>query len=228
MYGCNLGNHNVLLSAIKNLISIAAEKGVFMSYDALILRLIKKVSDDDYFMARIFEYLVPHYNDLPPSLRSVIMSDQDQAFKTAISVGQVDLVAELIVKGANVNAADENRNTPLMRAAKGGHTPVINLLIEKGVDVNTKNKFGYTALREAAQEGHVDAVVALLNHGADINAVSDYGESALTSAIKKGHIDVAEVLLKRGADINWKKKVSACQQFPLLPQEETQIWFRCY
>ena len=34
----------------------------------------------------------------------------------------------------------QDHNTPLHRAAAGGHTDIVKILIEKGADVNAKDK----------------------------------------------------------------------------------------
>ena len=48
--------------------------------------------------------------------------------------------------GTDVNAKDEDENTPLHRAAYYGHKEIVVLLIAKGADVNVKNDVGYTPL----------------------------------------------------------------------------------
>ena len=58
----------------------------------------------------------------------------------------------LLDTGAQVDARDENGNTPLTVAAKGNVRPeIIQLLIEKGAKVNARNKDGWTPLMIAAR-----------------------------------------------------------------------------
>ena len=58
----------------------------------------------------------------------------------------------LLDTGAQVDARDENGNTPLTVAAKGNVRPeIIQLLIEKGAEVNALNNDGSTPLIVAAQ-----------------------------------------------------------------------------
>ena len=46
----------------------------------------------------------------------------------------------------NVNAKNEFKKTPLMIAARNGHTDIINLLLRNSADVNAEQKDGSTAL----------------------------------------------------------------------------------
>ena len=53
--------------------------------------------------------------------------------------GSADEVAAMIKKDANVNAADEDGETPLMVAVKKGNAPVVDVLLASGAKVNAKN-----------------------------------------------------------------------------------------
>jgi cytohesin len=63
--------------------------------------------------------------------------------------------------GTDVNAKDEDENTPLHRAAYYGHKEIVVLLIAKGADVNAKNDSGMTPWLYAAHNGHKE-IAALL------------------------------------------------------------------
>jgi ankyrin repeat protein len=52
----------------------------------------------------------------------------------------------LIERGVDVNAADEEGNTALHRAASNGLDPIVQLLVEKGARLEAKNKLGQTPL----------------------------------------------------------------------------------
>ena len=68
--------------------------------------------------------------------------------------------------GADVNAKDEDENTPLHRAAYYGHKEIVVLLIAKGADVNVKNDVGYTPL----DGNHPDTADLLRKHGGKTGA----------------------------------------------------------
>ena len=73
----------------------------------------------------------------------------------------------LIGKGANVNLAASNGDTPLITAARVGFTDAIDLLLQLGAKVDAANKMGETPLILAVQQRQVDAVKLLLAKGAN-------------------------------------------------------------
>ena len=75
----------------------------------------------------------------------------DSAFRALCGKGSADEVAAMIKKDANVNAADEDGETPLMVAVKKGNAPVVDVLLASGAKVNAKNANGETALMMACR-----------------------------------------------------------------------------
>ena len=59
--------------------------------------------------------------------------------------GEAGRVAELLGKGAPVDASDKKGRTPLLQAASRGHADVARLLIEKGADAGARDREGWTA-----------------------------------------------------------------------------------
>ncbi|MBI5258351.1 MAG: ankyrin repeat domain-containing protein [Burkholderiales bacterium] len=123
--------------------------------------------------------------------------------------GQVGEVRLLLDKGADVNAHDGDRRTPLHYAANQGHADVAQLLLDKGANVNARDGNGWTALHHAANQGNVEVVRLLvgvirllLDKGADINASDGNGRAPLHYAAFRGHADVVRLLLNKGANVN--------------------------
>lgn len=73
----------------------------------------------------------------------------------------------LIGKGANVNLAASNGDTPLITAARVGYTDAVDLLLQLGAKVDATNKMGETPLILAVQQRQLDAVKLLLAKGAN-------------------------------------------------------------
>jgi len=65
-----------------------------------------------------------------------------------------------------VNASDPEGLTPLMFAAKLGHTETARLLVSLGANVNATSKSGKTPLAHALEGGHAEIVVVLRRAGA--------------------------------------------------------------
>lgn len=66
------------------------------------------------------------------------------------------MVALLLEHHAYIDAASPNRTTPLMMAARYGHTDVIKLLLEEGADPSLRNEKGLTAIDFARTAGRND------------------------------------------------------------------------
>lgn len=57
------------------------------------------------------------------------------------------------LKGADPNIRNEDRWTPGILAAQGGHMEILHFLIDNGADVNADDYHGQTALNWAAKHG---------------------------------------------------------------------------
>jgi ankyrin repeat protein len=77
-------------------------------------------------------------------------------------------VEELVRRGADVNARDEEGCTPL-HTASSMSLAEMQTLTNSGADVNAKSYFGATPLIFAASSGSRDAVRFLLKHGARVD-----------------------------------------------------------
>ncbi len=71
------------------------------------------------------------------------------------------MVQLLLEKGANVEAEDYLRRTPLLQAAENGHEAIARLLLKKGADVEANDYIGRTPLSWAIEKGQ-EAIVQLL------------------------------------------------------------------
>jgi diguanylate cyclase (GGDEF)-like protein len=138
----------------------------------------------------------------------------DRELLIAARAGDFKRVRQIINSGANVNAADNNGNTPLMEAAFFRYPDVVRALLEKGADASFQNYGGDTALTEAVRAGHPEVVELLLPKitAGDVKANVALLYKALLEASTYGKTDtvrmVTSYLLTHG-HIRPKKKTVA-------------------
>jgi len=134
-------------------------------------------------------------------------SQPTKSLHQAAGDGDLEQVKWLIAGGADVNAEDEERQTPLHLAAEHGYTDVARALIANGADVNAEEfEWHDTPLHVAAEKGHKDTVELLTAEGGNVNTKNQRGWTPLHYASSFGQKEVAELLIAKGADVNAKDK----------------------
>lgn len=82
--------------------------------------------------------------------------------------GQSAMLRWLIEAGADINAVDVYRFTPLMRAVDNQHLQAVSTLLRLGgAKVNIQDESYNTALHFAVANGHSEVIAMLLQHGAN-------------------------------------------------------------
>lgn len=131
----------------------------------------------------------------------------------AAYLGDINLVKELLLKGANKEAITTEANTtngttPLILAACSGSTEIVRLLLAAGAQIDHKSGDDSTALVKAADGLHVETCRLLLELGADANGAEGNPPlvSVACSVFSKKYngpgIEIINLLLKAGADVN--------------------------
>ncbi len=82
---------------------------------------------------------------------------------TKNSSSPIEILKLLIENGSDVNAQNNDGNTPLHCAARKGELDIVKLLIANGADVNAQNKKNITPLGYAYSNGHTEIINTLLS-----------------------------------------------------------------
>lgn len=112
----------------------------------------------------------------------------------------------MIGAGADVNACDKQKITPLMFAGAFSTEEIVNLLISKKADVNAKDEEDNTPLAWAVMHSNrLENINALINAGADVNAVCSGNYTILMLAlINNDNVGIIKCIIDKGADVNAK------------------------
>eukprot|EP00735_Rhodelphis_limneticus_P011925 TRINITY_DN508_c0_g1::TRINITY_DN508_c0_g1_i1::g.10588::m.10588 TRINITY_DN508_c0_g1::TRINITY_DN508_c0_g1_i1::g.10588 ORF type:complete len:140 (+),score=5.49,sp/Q2QLB3/CTTB2_PLEMO/40.34/3e-20,Ank_2/PF12796.2/1.2e-22,Ank_2/PF12796.2/0.033,Ank/PF00023.25/34,Ank/PF00023.25/8.2e-08,Ank/PF00023.25/7.8e-08,Ank/PF00023.25/0.051,Ank_4/PF13637.1/3e-06,Ank_4/PF13637.1/2.9e-09,Ank_4/PF13637.1/0.00017,Ank_5/PF13857.1/35,Ank_5/PF13857.1/2.3e-06,Ank_5/PF13857.1/1.2e-11,Ank_3/PF13606.1/14,Ank_3/PF13606.1/9.2e-0 len=113
----------------------------------------------------------------------------------AAAHGDLTTVKKLIEdEMIDVDLCDLSDRTPLMGAARNGHSQIVAYLLSKDAKINAKDVDHFTALAYAAFNGHAECVHVLLQYGADYTIHTFSGETPLQIALAQGHKTCAKLL----------------------------------
>jgi ankyrin repeat protein len=120
-------------------------------------------------------------------------------WEDAIKRANVQLVLDLLGRGADVNALDRYGQTALMRAAHAGHRELVETLIAQGADLNITAKHGLSALMLAVIAEHAEIARLLAKAGADLSlrgsgAPGFAGKTAADLAGERGMLELSAEL----------------------------------
>ncbi|XP_015462090.3 kinase D-interacting substrate of 220 kDa B isoform X4 [Astyanax mexicanus] len=124
----------------------------------------------------------------------------------AAEQGSLEIVQELIRRGANVNLDDVDCWTALVSAAKEGHVEVVKELLDNNANVEHRDMGGWTALMWAAYKGRVEVARLLLEKGANPSITGQYSVYPIIWAAGRGHAEIVRLLLQHGAKVNCSDK----------------------
>jgi ankyrin repeat protein len=112
----------------------------------------------------------------------------------------------LVERGADVDALDDQSDTPFLVTGVTGSVAMLEALLPGRPDTTITNRFGGVAVIPAAERGHAEYVRAVLEQtDIDVNHVNRLGWTALLEAVILGdggprHQQVVRALLDHGAD----------------------------
>ncbi|XP_059159077.1 E3 ubiquitin-protein ligase MIB1-like isoform X2 [Physella acuta] len=123
--------------------------------------------------------------------------DGDRAVHHA-AFGDEPAVIELLHRGgADLNARNKRRQTPLHIGVNKGHIGVVRSLLVLGSHPSLQDSEGDTALHDAISKKRDDMIALLLEHAADITITNNNGFNALHHAALRGNPSAMRILLTK-------------------------------
>jgi ankyrin repeat protein len=128
----------------------------------------------------------------------------------AVTSGDTSTVRRLLTEGAEVDQrfpivnGFNDAHTPLLVAARDGHTEIAAMLLGAGADVNaTEPTFGAVPLHKAVYNGHIELTALIAGWpGVDLDFQgATNGYTPLHDSIWHGNEQCARILVTAGADL---------------------------
>lgn len=156
-----------------NLLKTLIEKGVKYNDNALIIAAQGNRRDSNPI--EVYQYLVETLKLKP----TATATDGESVLHFLVTKPkQTEIINYFIAKGVDVNKADKQGNTVLMKAASAReNTEALELLLPMVKNSAAQNNKGESALTTAVQSGTPKAVEILLNNGADAKIVNKEGNN---------------------------------------------------
>lgn len=130
----------------------------------------------------------------------------DEELFKSIQTGESTTVRNLLKKGADVNAVDNQGISALQKALEKKSFNIVQILVSYGADMDIDIN-GETLLIECVKNNWWDTSGYIIKKGADVNGADANGWTPLMFAAANGFADVAERLVTEfDADITLKNK----------------------
>jgi ankyrin repeat protein len=155
-------------------------------------------------------------------------TDLDRQMLVAADNGDLHSVAQLLEKGADIEARGRYDSTALMMAAERGDLDMVKFLLDKGADASARDKSDETALVQATRSGNIEMLELLLQKTTDLRSknnalfaaaesgavvihMEDAGPkpsngSAATAASESPWLKTVRLLLDGGADLQARRE----------------------
>jgi quinoprotein dehydrogenase-associated probable ABC transporter substrate-binding protein len=131
-------------------------------------------------------------------------ADVNEELDNAVLASDMQRVAFLVGKGADINKPNEQGDAPLNVAALQRDPDLVKFLVDHHADANARNSDGMTPLLEAVMQDDTATLKVLAAHGADLESRTSEGATPLAFAIAQSNLKSALVLIDGGAQVNTK------------------------
>lgn len=130
-------------------------------------------------------------------INQIDLSMINTALHYAAYNNRMNICAELLACGANINDQSDHQRSPLIGAACNGNEEMCRLLLSKGARHDLQDNEGRTALMVAANNGRLEICKLLLANGAHVCAMNNEGDTSFLVAAKRKHENVCDFLMNQ-------------------------------
>jgi ankyrin repeat protein len=154
--------------------------------------------------------------------KDAVNRDGETALSMAITGEYEDVTEELLNNGADPLIPDQDKSTPLHKAARTTSIRLIHLILRflGSRDINIQDDRGQTPFLEAVRSGRVETVRAFLDRGSvDIHAVTKDNHTVLRAAIEGKHdkaVEMVKILLQ---ELEKSNSTTGCRTSEELAQD---------
>ncbi|MFZ3558988.1 MULTISPECIES: ankyrin repeat domain-containing protein [unclassified Streptomyces] len=123
-------------------------------------------------------------------------TENNRTLLAAAAHGDLDAVRAALAAGADVEARDAHRRTPLLLAALKDHVAVAETLVAAGADPNAQDERDDSAWLATGVTGSVEMMRALLPARPDVKVTNRFGGVSVIPAAERGHVDYVRAVLR--------------------------------
>ena len=119
-----------------------------------------------------------------------------------VKIGEMDIITELLHRGASPDSSDNFGHTALMIAAGSNGKNTVTLLLERGAKIDAKDLYGESAVVIATRMENLSMVELLLDSGANMDSVDSKGNTLLHLAVQSRDQKLLDYLLSAGVSVS--------------------------
>ncbi|KAH6996949.1 ankyrin repeat-containing domain protein [Ilyonectria destructans] len=134
------------------------------------------------------------------------LDDAPSTLQLAVLCSRMDIVHQLIERGADVNELSPRGFCALRTSSFAGNYEMTTYLLSNGADINVSSRDGVSPLLAAVCGGHQSVVLALLKHQADAQKATVDGVTPLHIACWVTNRQIMKLLLDAGACLTSKDR----------------------
>lgn len=127
---------------------------------------------------------------------------KDTALLRSLYNGYTEIAQRLVYSGADINAVNNYKHSPLYVALEKQNVPMIDLFLTSGVKEGLSANYLFRSVSTKNETG----VIAMLKGGINPNVVNDKGNTPLMIAASLGDLPSLQDLLAYRADLNAANK----------------------